>query len=312
MLLRQRKKTLDRDSLQNEEEKEPLMNEYREIEKKELNPSHQPLPPPVHQQQQQINSYYSISNFISYFWNYVSQFWTGFIKIIGSNPNVTLPAVSPIVKQRMSEFQKHIAIPFNKDDPSHHEDLVKLWNHFFPSVPFTLNSSDWKLLGFQSDNPLSDFRASGIFGLKNILYFAEKYPTKFKLLVDIHGSRIRSGDSYPFAIASFNITMMICELLGWGWKNPGVSTAHDPTIQSKLISMLFMDNYSLELAENVFSELYCLSLVEMDGEWFESKAGYMDFPVVKTNSQGRVEKLLRSFSGIEDLFSHNLLNLNIH
>jgi hypothetical protein len=277
---------------------------YQEHREEEYNPKNTTTQSPPN------SNDYNFSTYFSYFWDYVSQFWTEFMKlVVSSNPNATLPAISPIVKQRMTEFQKHIAIPFNKDDPSHHGDLVNLWNLFFKS-DFTLNSHDWKLLGFQSDNPLTDFRASGIFGLKNILYFAEKYPTKFKLLADIHGTRDRHGESYPFAIASFNVTMLICELLGWGWKTPGVSTANDPTIYSKLISMLFSDNYSLELAENVFSELYCLALVELDGEWSESKAGYMDFPVVKTNTQGRVEKLLRTFCGIEDLFSHNLKNSN--
>jgi len=104
--------------------------------------------------------------------------------------------------------------------------------------------------------------------------------------------------------------MMICELLGWGWKRPGVSTAKNPGVYSKLISMLFSDNFSLELAENIFSELYCEAIVEMDREWIESKAKYMDFPVVLANSQERFEKLLIRFSGIEDLFSYNQKNLN--
>lgn len=30
---------------------------------------------------------------------------------------------------------------------------------------------------------------------------------------------------YPFVVASFNVTMMIFELLGWGWKTKGMSTA---------------------------------------------------------------------------------------
>jgi len=247
------------------------------------------------------------SGFISSCWNYVSQFWTEFLKLINANSNATILSFDPIVKQRIAEFQKHVAVAFNIEDRAHHDELVKLWGLFFESE-FTLQSPTWKLLGFQSETPLSDFRASGYFGLKNILYLAEKYPTQFKLLTDIHGIR-GSGESYPFAIASFNVTMMICELLGWGWKTPGVSTAKDPTIYPKLISMLFSDNYSIDLAENVFSELYSLAMVELDREWFESKAGYMDFPVVKTNSQGKFEKLLNSIQSIEDLYTHNRIHL---
>jgi len=213
-----------------------------------------------------------------------------------------------MVKQRMTEFQKYISIPFNDEDPTHHEELVRLWTLFFPEDPFTLQSSLWKKLGFQSDNPLTDFRASGFFGLKNLLFFAEKYPAKFQWLVDIQEKR--SGEYYPFAIASFNVTMMICELLGWGWKRPGVSTAKDPVVYRKLLSWLFSDNYSIAYTENVFLELYCTAMVETDTEWTESKATYMDFPVVITNSQQRLEKLILGFSGVESLIQYNQVMLN--
>jgi hypothetical protein len=289
----------DNNTILNHEEKEPLISAYRSREEErefEMNAAALPILP-----------YYSfVPLFISSLWNYISQFWTEFNKLINSNSNPTLPVFDPMVKQRMGEFQKHIAVPFSIENVNHKDELIKLWNLFYQS-PFTLQSPDWKRLGFQSETPLSDFRASGYFGLKNILYFAEKYPTKLQILVDFN--EIRSGQSYPFAIASFNVTMMICELLGWGWKRPGVSTAKNPAVYSKLTTMLFSDTYSLELAENIFSELYCLALVETDREWIESKAGYMDFPVVIANSQERFEKLLIRFSGIEDLFSYNQKNL---
>jgi len=288
MNVRQRRK--------NHEEGEPLLSDREEDVYRDV-PS-QPLAKP---------SYSYISLFLSSCWDYVSFFWIEFRKMVLSGSNNTLPDIDPIVKQQMSDFQKYITIPFNIEDPTHNEELLRLWNIFFPEEPFSLQSPLWKKLGFQSDNPLTDFRASGFFGLKNILYFAEKYPSKFHLLVDVHEKR--PGSYYPFAIASFNITMLICELLGWGWKRPGVSTAKDPKVKHKLISMLFPANYSIELCENVFAELYCLALVETDQEWNDSKASYMDFPVVISNSQERLEKLIRKFNGIEDLYTHNQLNL---
>jgi len=104
--------------------------------------------------------------------------------------------------------------------------------------------------------------------------------------------------------------MMICELLGWGWKRPGVSTAKDPVVYRKLLSWLFSDNYSIAYTENVFLELYCTAMVETDTEWTESKATYMDFPVVITNSQQRLEKLILGFSGVESLIQYNQVMLN--
>jgi len=204
----------------------------------------------------------------------------------------------------MTEFQKYVATPFDIENEVHRDHLIKLWNIFFNESDFILQSPEWKKLGFQSDNPLSDFRASGFFCLKNLIYFSEKYTSKFKYLLDINETR--SGAYYPFAIASFNVTMMLCELLGWGWKKPGVSTAKDPVVYPRIVSMLWKnEEVSMEFTENVFSELYCLAMVEMDSEWEVSKATYMDFPVVITNSQMRLEKLIRGFSGVEDLISYN-------
>jgi len=244
-----------------------------------------------------------VPQFLSYFWNYVAQFFAELRKYISSGSNATIPEIDPATKQKMIEFQQYVAKPFDIEDPVHHEHLVKLWNMFFDDTTFTLQSPDWKKLGFQSENPLSDFRASGFFCLKNLIFFSEKYTKKFKYLLDINESR--PGAYYPFAIASFNVTMMLCELLGWGWKKPGVSTAKDPVVYSRMVSMLFKNDVSMEFTENVFSELYCLVMVEMDNEWEESKATYMDFPVVITNSQQRLEKLIRGFSGVEDLISYN-------
>jgi len=294
-------------NVQDPEEREPLIfNQYNSKEFSEEVPQRNYNTNSDNSGAISSYSIFSMPDFFSSCWNYISFFWIEFRKLI-STSHAAAP-IDPVVKQRMTDFQTHISIPFNNEDPTHHEELVKLWNLFFPQEHFTLQSSLWKKLGFQSDNPLTDFRASGFFGLKNLLFFAEKYPAKFQWLVDLQEKR--QGEYYPFAIASFNVTMMICELLGWGWKKPGVSTAKDPVVYRKLLAMLFSDNYSIAYTENIFLELYCLAMVETDREWTESKATYMDFPVVIANSQQRLEKHILGFNGVESLVQHNQLMLN--
>eukprot|EP01126_Amoeba_proteus_P035362 TRINITY_DN3565_c0_g1_i15.p1 TRINITY_DN3565_c0_g1~~TRINITY_DN3565_c0_g1_i15.p1 ORF type:complete len:162 (-),score=24.15 TRINITY_DN3565_c0_g1_i15:1227-1712(-) len=106
-------------------------------------------------------------------------------------------------------------------------DLYALWQLSFPNHPSPnpLNHENWKLLGFQSDDPLRDFRGSGIFGLHNLLFFAHKYPRTWEKMADLNHRR---GERFPFTVASFNVTMMLFELLGWGWKTPGQSTCRNP------------------------------------------------------------------------------------
>jgi hypothetical protein len=88
---------------------------------------------------------------------------------------------------------------------------------------------------------MRDFRGTGIFGLQNFLFLAEKYPTTWQRIVDLQESRgkwcatrfLRDlGERYPVAIASFNVTMMLFEFLGWGWKTPGQSSCKDTVSQS--------------------------------------------------------------------------------
>jgi len=248
-----------------------------------------------------------LQTFYELTWQYIAQFWEEIRKrLIGyTAPDIDLPT-----KQKMTEFQKYVSIAFDPQDPGHMSELYLLWKKEFPDVeiPDNLESELWKKLGFQSENPLRDFRGSGIFGLKNMLFFAEKYPKCFSDLVDIDQSR--EGEQYPFAVASFNVTMMLFELLGWGWKTPGKSTVKDPAVYHRLVSFLFSADYSIDRAENIFNELFSVLMVKVDAKWYEMKAGYMDFPKVLTQSQLEMERLVLQFNSLEDIFAYNRVHLS--
>jgi len=140
-----------------------------------------------------------------------------------------------------------------------------------------------------------------------MLFFAEKYPKCFTDLVDLDQSR--DGEHYPFAVASFNVTMMLFEVLGWGWKTPGKSTAKDPAVYHRLVNFLFSNDYTIDRAENIFNELFSMSMVIVDTKWYEMKAGLMDFPKVLAQSQIEVERLVLLFKNLEDIFAYNRVHL---
>lgn len=63
--------------------------------------------------------------------------------------------------------------------------LTRLWNHSIGlyyqtqgmEIPeFSPSSSLWKLIGFQRETPLTDFRGGGILSLHHLLAFVERYP----------------------------------------------------------------------------------------------------------------------------------------
>jgi hypothetical protein len=53
------------------------------------------------------------------------------------------------------------------------------------NLDYQLISDDWKKLGFQSDDPMRDFRGTGIFGVEQLLFFADKCPQKFHYVLDL-------------------------------------------------------------------------------------------------------------------------------
>ena len=81
-------------------------------------------------------------------------------------------------------MKEHASTPYDKDNPDHEAQLLILWNSSFPEEELDKRiTKKWGKLGFQGTDPATDFRGWGLFGLKNILYLAEKYPVKFKVFM---------------------------------------------------------------------------------------------------------------------------------
>jgi len=280
------------------EETQPLLQNdanYREED---------PYPPPPPTTINNNSASHSVYMFLCQMF---AQFWEELRKRIFLAPAQATNLDNETI-QKMTEFKNHVSVSFSAENVGHMDDLRRLWDIVYPKIKFPseINSELWKKIGFQSDNPLRDFRGSGIFGLQNLLFLAEKYPKHFFRLLDIEERR--PGEHYPLAVASFNITMMIFEILGWGWKNPGKSTAKDSLVFQRCTEFLFLEDFSVGKAEIIFHELYCIAMIKMDRKWYEMKAGYMDFPQVIAQAQGQFEILMRGFRSVEDLFGYIKMN----
>lgn len=106
--------------------------------------------------------------------------------------------------------------------------LTRLWNHsvklyhqmegvegpsYSPVSPF------WKMIGFQRENPLTDFRGGGILSLIHLLAFVERYPLfvvslmrdenelKLVIILKILMNRL------PLAIACINLSLLLVKTL---------------------------------------------------------------------------------------------------
>lgn len=97
--------------------------------------------------------------------------------------------------------------------------LRQLWKLAFPGTeaPPGIRSAQWKEMGWQGEDPGTDFRGAGLVSLHNHLYMARtESDTFYCLLKKIDGER--SEWEYPFAVAGEPSSCVLTgELLGsWG------------------------------------------------------------------------------------------------
>lgn len=239
----------------------------------------------------------------------VSAFLDSFTSWFSSSPSEPEFVIDDEIKAKMEEFKKYATQQFDGADPTHKDTLKALWRFAFGDAEYPPSSvsHEWKKLGFQSDDPQRDFRATGIFGLKNILFFAEKYPRSFRRFANLDDDRM--FEVYPFAITCFNLTMMVMELLGWGWKTK-TSTAKLPTTYTKSVRIIFDKHHSREATENAFCELVCLALYLLDKTWVDAKASYMQFPNILAQTQDALEHELSQCTSLAEVLEKNSSRLS--
>ncbi|XP_072119221.1 ELMO domain-containing protein 1 isoform X2 [Mobula birostris] len=93
----------------------------------------------------------------------------------------------------IAEVEKLRKDQYDSENPHHEEMLMKLWTFLRPDV--TLDgriSKQWCEIGFQGDDPKTDFRGMGMLGLYNLVFFAEHdNVTARRVLFDSHQPKYR-------------------------------------------------------------------------------------------------------------------------
>ena len=174
--------------------------------------------------------------------------------------------------------------------------LRQLWSHAFPGEPSQLSSDRWKDMGWQGNNPATDFRGGGLMSLQNLLFLASHKPALFEALMHkSKGDRAQDtpledggrGGEYPFAAAGVNCSHMLIEMLNLR----DISKAPSSSAGKGFLELLNHDS-------NAFDEVYCLAFEKLDNLWLQSgveaggKWGYFDFNSIKLRLQQQLSKQL--------------------
>jgi len=198
-------------------------------------------------------------------------------------------------KRILQEFRKYVTIPYDTQNEAHEKTLFNLFTASFPNVALEDRiTKQWKELGFQGKDPATDFRGTGVFGLKNLVYFAENYPIKFnEYLIGI-----KHFDHYPFAVTGINITNALFEILGWGFKQ----TSSTARVQ---FTKLLTCNTDFTYQEKCFQEVYCLAFTIFDNEWSKASASYFLFPKIIATARERLENELKKITTLDQVITLN-------
>jgi hypothetical protein len=163
-------------------------------------------------------------------------------------------------------------VKYDSSDPMHEAKLMKIWNNLMPDTKLeTRITKQWQDIGFQGDDPSTDFRGMGLLGLENILYFTNEYPGTARHLLS-HSQHPKYG--YTLAVVAINISHMAWRLLMNGRAKP-----HFYNI-SKYAGYPTLDH---------FHQFFCYLLYEFDKFWVDARPdNLMEF----NNVQVRFEKAI--------------------
>ncbi|KAM9857635.1 ELMO domain-containing protein 2 [Aulostomus maculatus] len=137
---------------------------------------------------------------------------------------------------------------FSSENQEHEAMLFKLWDLLMPTIKLESRiTKQWGDIGFQGDDPKTDFRGMGMLGLINLVFFSENYTEEARQVLS-HANHPKLG--YSYAIVGINLTEMAYSLLKSGDLKPHFYN----TVPGKP-----------ELRH--FNQLYCYLAYEFDKFW---------------------------------------------
>lgn len=197
-------------------------------------------------------------------------------------------------RQLVLEVETLRATAYNADNLVHEQQLLQLWSLLQPGVPLmTRKTKQWQNIGFQGDDPKTDFRGMGLLGLENLLYFAKEYNTAARHILS-HSHHPKHG--YSFAIVGINLTHMAYRLLVDGSaKTHMFNVCASSPVESERRPIL-----------KHFHHLYSYLFVEFDKFWLSEKPkDVMEFNRIRDLFENQMRTLL------EDRSAHFKINIAV-
>jgi len=197
-------------------------------------------------------------------------------------------------KALMEEAESLRATAYNADNLEHEQSLLQLWSLLQPGIPLmTRKTKQWQNIGFQGEDPKTDFRGMGILGLENLRYFAKEYNTAARHILS-HSHHPKHG--YSFAIVGINLTALAYKLVMDGCaKSHFFNVCASSPVESERTPLL-----------KHFHHFYSYLFVEFDKFWLSEKPkDVMEFNRIRDLFENNIRTLL------EDRSAHFKINITV-
>ncbi|CAJ1422038.1 unnamed protein product [Effrenium voratum] len=121
----------------------------------------------------------------------------------------------------MGQLQQEVCTPYNSEAAEHEALLAQYFKAAAPrlaqraTLPTGRRDARWKLLGFQDEDPRTDFRGGGLLSLKCLLWMAELDAQRVaQLTQESNGNGTLEPEFwYPFAAAVINVSFELAQWL---------------------------------------------------------------------------------------------------
>ena len=184
---------------------------------------------------------------------------------------------------------------YDSDNKTHEELLERLWSALRPNIKRSGRiSDDWEDIGFQGNNPATDFRGNGILGLLNLVYFAENH-SKFAIQIindaGYTNDRSQSQEWYMMAVAGINMTTVVSN-----WLTSRQIDRFFYNIPLINVSMTNTEDMLTNPAVIAHSQVYSSLFLSFHKTWLVKRPGIMEFSmflngvVVPANDPSKIQK----------------------
>ncbi|XP_054707636.1 ELMO domain-containing protein 2-like [Uloborus diversus] len=179
-------------------------------------------------------------------------------------------------KQLLHDVEVLRKTSYSSENKEHENKLLKLWELLKPEEKLQNRiSKQWSSIGFQGDDPKTDFRGMGVLGLENLLYFATEHTDAARHVL-LHSNHPVYG--YSFAIVGINLTSMAYHLL-----------------KDEILKVHFYNTVKGVPCVQDFHFVYCYLFYEFDKFWLAEKPrDIMEFSRIRNKFQLNILKRLEN------------------